>query len=76
MDWLEQFPNALVDWPPEMTLRSAREEGIELEEDHWVVVLALQEFFAHHDDSKQVNRCLLHNALNENFHHKGGLVYL
>jgi hypothetical protein len=33
-------------------------------------------FFAHHDDSKQVNRRLLHDALNEKFHHKGGLGYL
>ena len=39
-------------------------------------ILALQEFFAHHDDSKQVNRRLLHDALNEKFHHKGGLGYL
>ena len=48
----------------------------ELEEDHWAVILALQEFVAHHDDSKQVNRRLLHDALNEKFHHKGGLGYL
>ena len=44
---------------------------VELEEDHWAVILALQEFVAHHDDSKQVNRRLLHDALNEKFHHKG-----
>ena len=55
-------------------LGKAREEGIELEEDHWAVILALQEFFAHHDDSKQVNRRLLHDALNEEFHHKGGVL--
>ena len=76
MDRPEHFPNAPVDWSPEMALGKAREEGIELEEDHWVVVLALQEFFAHHDDSKQVNRRVLHDALNEKFHHKGGLGHL
>ena len=59
-----------------MALGQAREEDIKLGEDHWAVILALQEFFAHHDDSKQVNRRLLHDALNEKFHYKGGLGYL
>ena len=54
-----------------MTLGKAREEDIELEEDHWAVILALQEYFTDHDDSKQVNCRLLHDALNEKFHHKG-----
>ena len=76
MDRHEHFPYAPVDWPPEMALGKAREEDIELEEDHWAVILALQEYFTHHDDSKQVNRRLLHDALNEKFHHKGGLAYL
>ena len=68
----EHFPHAPVDWSLETALGKARKEGIELEEDHWAVILVLQEFFAHHDDSKQVNRRLLHGALNEKFHHKGG----
>ena len=76
MDRPEHFPHAPVDWSPEMALGKAREEGIELEEDHWAAILALQELFAHHDDPKQVNRRLLHDALNEKFHHKGGLAYL
>ena len=59
-----------------MALGKAREDDIELEEDHWAVILALQEYFTHHDDSKQVNRRSLHDALNEKFHHKGGLAYL
>ena len=72
----EHFPHAPVDWSLETALGKARKEGIELEEDHWAVILALQEFVAHPDDSKQVNRRLLHDALNEKFHHKGGLGYL
>ena len=76
MDRPEHFPHAPVDWSLETALGKAREEGIELEEDHWAVILALQEFFAHHDDSKQVNRRLLHDAPNEKFHHKEGLGYL
>ena len=76
MDRPEHFPHVPVDWSPETTLGKTGEEGIELEEDHWAAILALQELFAHHDDPKQVNRRLLHYALNEKFHHKGGLAYL
>ena len=57
-----------------MALGKAGEEGIELEEDHWAVILALQEYFTHHGDSTQVNRRLLHDAVNEKFHHKGALL--
>ena len=59
-----------------MALEKAREEDIELEEDHWAAILALQAYFTHNDNSKQVNRRLLHDALNEKFHHKGGLSNL
>ena len=48
-----------------------REEEIELEKNHQVVILALQEFFAYYDDSNQVNRRLPHDALDEKVHHKG-----
>jgi tRNA 2-thiouridine synthesizing protein E len=72
MDRPEYFPHVPVDWSPETALGKAREEGIELEEDHWAAILVLQDFFAHHDDPKQVNRRLLHDALNEKFHYKGG----
>ena len=51
-----------------------REEEIELEKNHQVVILALQEFFAYYDDSNQVNRRLPHDALDEKVHHKGGLA--
>ena len=52
----KHFPYAPVDWSPEAALGNAQEEGIELEEDHWAVILSLQEYFTHHDDSQQVNR--------------------
>jgi hypothetical protein len=35
--------------------RKAWEQGSELEEDYWAVILALQGYFTHHDDSKQMN---------------------
>ena len=76
MDRPEHFPHAPVDWSPEIALEKAQEEGIELEEDHWAIILALQEYFSHHDDSRQVNRRLLHDVLNEKFHHKGVPAYL
>ena len=74
MDRPEHFPHAPVDWSPETVLGKAREEGIELEENHWAAILALQEYFTHHDDSQQVNRRLLHDAMNEKFHYKGALL--
>ena len=64
MDRPEHFPYAPVDWSLEIALGKAREEEIELEKERWAVILALQKFFAHHDDSKRVNRRLLHDALN------------
>ena len=75
MDRPEHFPHAPVDWSLEVVLVKALEEGIELEEDHWAAIFALQEYFSYHDNSKQVNRRLLHDALNEKFHHKGGLAH-
>jgi len=76
MDIPERFPHAPVNWYPELVLETAREEGLELIEDHWLVILSLQEFFSRHDEPKRVNRRALHDALNEKFHHKGGLGYL
>ena len=76
MNILESFPHAPVNWSPELVLETAREEDLELIEDHWLASLALQKFLLRHDDRKRVSRRLLHDALNEKLHHKGGLGYL
>jgi tRNA 2-thiouridine synthesizing protein E len=72
----EDFPHAPAGWSPEIGLETAREEGVKFGADHWIVILALQEFFSRHDDRKRMNRRALHDALNEKFHQKGGLGYL
>ena len=76
MNRLETFPHAPVEWSVETALETARKEGIDLEKDHWAVIFALQEFFAHYDNPSRMNRRALHDALNEKFYYKGGLKYL
>jgi tRNA 2-thiouridine synthesizing protein E len=71
-----QFPHAPEGWSPEDAARIAKEEGLELKEDHWEVVHALQEYFARHEDKPFINMRDLHDALDEKFHIKGGLRYL
>jgi len=53
----------------------AAAENLTLTEDHWQVVRALQYFYAHQEDSVIIMR-ELHDALDEEFHQKGGLRYL
>lgn len=69
------FPHAPRDWSKETAHERAGEEQLELVTDHWEVVRALQEYFAHHE-SQEINVRELHDALDEKFHAKGGLRYL
>lgn len=39
------------------------------------MLAALQEYYARHEDG-EIRRRALHDALEEKFHHKGGLKYL
>ena len=65
--------------PPGWTLAVAREvarqENLEFEETHLELICALHEFFARQGDGP-INLLLLHDALEEKFHFKGGLRYL
>ena len=70
------FPHAPADWTEEDAVRTAKNERLELAEDHWEVVRALQEFFARHAEDVAINKRDLHDALEEKFHVKGGLRYL
>ncbi len=63
------------DWTEEDTIKAATEEGLTLTEDHFSVVHALQEFYSRHEIN-QINMRELHDALEEKFHHKGGMKYL
>jgi tRNA 2-thiouridine synthesizing protein E len=70
------FPHAPAEWTPEDAVLRARQEKLELSEDHWEMLRALQEFFARHDSAPAINKRELHHALEEKFHVKGGLRYL
>jgi tRNA 2-thiouridine synthesizing protein E len=69
------FRHAPEDWTPESAREIARMEGLELGEDHWATLRALQEYFARHEDA-EIRRHALHDALEEKFHYKGGVKYL
>jgi tRNA 2-thiouridine synthesizing protein E len=67
------FPHAPEGWSRETARAAAQADGVELTEDHWTVIGALQRFFA---EDQQPNVRALHDALGERFHAKGGLKYL
>jgi len=69
------FPHAPTDWSREAAVAKGRDEGLELSDDHWEVVRALQEYFSSHEHG-EVNVRELHDALDEKFHAKGGIKYL
>lgn len=70
---IESFPNAPAGWSPELARQIAEDDGIELTDDHWQVIIALQEYYEKIEVPKlrQVK-----DALNEKFHSKGGIKYL
>jgi tRNA 2-thiouridine synthesizing protein E len=70
-----RFPHAPADWSAVAAREAARAEGVELGEDHWEAVRALQQYFARHEETRR-NMRELHDALDEKFHGKGGLKYL
>jgi len=69
------FPHAPADWTQAAAAGKGSEEGLELGDDHWEVVRALQEYFSSHEHAG-VNVRELHDALDEKFHAKGGIKYL
>ncbi|MBN4080037.1 TusE/DsrC/DsvC family sulfur relay protein [Beggiatoa alba] len=69
------FPFAKIDWSREFAIDKAHELGLDLSDDHWELVNALQSYFSQHGD-KRISLRLLHDALDERFHQKGGLKYL
>ena len=71
----EQFPHAPSGWTRDAAIETARAEKLALVDDHWEVVRGLQAFYDRHEDLP-VGLRELHDALDEKFHHKGGLKYL
>ena len=70
-----EFRYAPVDWTPEKARATATQEGLTPGDDHWELVRGLQEFYARHD-AATINLRELQDALEEKFHHQGGMKYL
>lgn len=69
------FPHAPAGWAPAAAVEAARREGLELGVEHWEALRALQEFCARHGGTA-INMRELHDALDEKFHHQGGIRHL
>jgi tRNA 2-thiouridine synthesizing protein E len=67
------FPHAPDDWDETAANQVAAQEDLSLEDHHWEVIRAVQEFFARNEDP---NVRELHDALEEKFHTLGGLRFL
>lgn len=70
------FPHAPPQWTRDGAREIARAGGLELSDDHWETLRALQNYYAQHEDDTVINLRELHDALDEHFHEKGGLKYL
>ncbi|HJS39012.1 MAG TPA: TusE/DsrC/DsvC family sulfur relay protein [Burkholderiales bacterium] len=69
------FPHAPEGWTRARALEAAKQEGLELGEEHWTALRALQEYYAKHE-TPGVNMRELHDALDEKFHARGGIRHL
>jgi len=69
------FPHAPDGWTPARAVESAQREGLELGENHWEALRALQEYYARHA-ATAVNLRELHDALGEKFNRQGGIRHL
>lgn len=63
------------DWTEENARNMALSEGLRLSKDHLEVLHALQKYYSRHE-LKKINVRELHDALDEKFHHKGGMKYI
>jgi TusE/DsrC/DsvC family sulfur relay protein len=70
-----RFPHAPAGWTSALAADSARRDGVELGEEHWEALRALQEYYARHE-ATAVNLRELHDALDEKFHRQGGIRHL
>jgi tRNA 2-thiouridine synthesizing protein E len=68
------FPHAPYGWTHDAAVVWAVEAGLTPSDDLWDAVRALQEYFAKNEHN--VNMRELHDALDEKFHHKGGIKFL
>lgn len=69
------FPHAPEGWTRDSALTSARDEDIDLTDDHWRAIQALQDYHARNGEHN-INVRAVTDALDEKFHRQGGLKYL
>ncbi len=67
------FPHAPRGWTRSGAQARIDEEGLEVSDDLWQAVRALQEYF---DKHAVINTRELHDALGEKFHSRGGTRFL
>lgn len=67
------FPHAPAGWSRDDAVAAAKDEALDLADEHWELIRALQGLFAAHS---QPNARRLHDALDEHFHARGGLKHL
>ena len=69
----ESFPNAPADWNITIASSTAKADGINLSDDHWDLIRALQEYYRKVEFPKLRQ---IKDALEEKFHSRGGMQYL
>jgi len=69
----ESFPNAPKDWSLNTAEETAKADGVNLSDDHWDLIRALQEYY-HKVEFPHMRQ--IKDALEEKFHSRGGMRYL
>lgn len=70
---LESFPNAPADWDITTAENAAKNAGVNLSDDHWDLIRALQEYYR---KVEFANLRQIKDALEEKFHSRGGMKHL
>lgn len=70
----DRFPNAPVGWRIGAAQALACSEDVDLSDEHFEVIRALQEYYSRRDG--EVNVRELHDALDERFHTRGGIKFV
>ena len=69
----DSFPHAPSGWDISAAEAAAKEDSLELNDDHWQLIRALQEYY---DKAERPTLREITDALEESFHSKGGMKYL
>jgi tRNA 2-thiouridine synthesizing protein E len=70
---LDSFPNAPDGWDIKKAEETALTDGLNLSDDHWDLIRALQEYYRKVEFPKLRQ---IKDALEERFHSRGGMKYL